>query len=134
MTNHATARVAIVAMMIGLAPNCAKLAHAEQPETVMITLHAKPGAEASLARVIERHWETVRRLKMVIEDPHVTLKGTENGDRTYFVEIMTWRDPSIPDNAPAEILAIWKEMNNLVEPRNGQPGLDITEVSLITKT
>src|SRR5262245_44417497 len=108
-------------------------AQAQTPETVMITLHAKAGAEANLARVIERHWDTVRRLNMVTDAPHVTLRGTEKGDRTYFVEIMTWRDASVPDAAPPEILAIWKEMNDLVEARNGQPGLDISEVDLVAR-
>ena len=105
----------------------------EEPETVMITLHAKPGAESSLARVIERHWETVRRLNMVTDAPHVTLRGTENRDKTYFIEIMTWRDASVPDNAPPEILALWKELNELVEPRNGQRGLDITEMAIVAR-
>jgi hypothetical protein len=133
MTIDQTARVAIVAMLVGLVPAVAKPVQAEQPETVMITLHARPGAESNLARVIERHWDTVRRLNMVTDAPHVTLRGTENGDKTYFVEIMTWRDRSLPDNAPPEILALWKELNDLVEPRNGQRGLDITEVAIVAR-
>ena len=133
MTIDQTARVAIVAMLIGLAPVFVKPVQADQPETVMITLHAKPGAESSLARVIERHWETVRRLNMVTDAPHVTLRGTENRDKTYFIEIMTWRDASVPDNAPPEILALWKELNELVEPRNGQRGLDITEMAIVAR-
>jgi len=133
MTIDQTARVAIVAILVGLAPAFAAPVQADQPETVMITLHAKPGAESSLARVIERHWETVRRLNMVTDAPHVTLRGTENRDKTYFIEIMTWRDASVPDNAPPEILALWKELNELVEPRNGQRGLDITEMAIVAR-
>lgn len=137
MTNRArrtTHTAAIAVFLIGLAPIFAGAVEADAPETVMITLHAKPGAEAGLARVIERHWETARRLKMVLDGPHVTLRGTESRNKTYFVEILTWRDASVPDAAPPEILAIWKEMNDLVEPRAGQPGLDIREVLPITKT
>jgi hypothetical protein len=133
MTIDQTARVAIVAILVGLAPAFATPVQADQPETVLITLHAKPGAESSLARVIERHWEAVRRLNMVTDAPHVTLRGTENRDKTYFVEIMTWRDASVPDNAPPEILALWKELNELVEPRNGQRGLDITEMAIVAR-
>jgi hypothetical protein len=106
---------------------------AEAPETVMITLHAKAGAEAELAQVIARHWETVQRLKLATDAPHVTLRGTEEGTSTYFVEIFTWRDASIPDAAPKEILSIWADMNRLVEKRNGKPGLTISEVSLVAK-
>jgi hypothetical protein len=106
---------------------------AEAPETVMITLHAKAGAEAELAQVIARHWETVQRLKMATDAPHVTLRGSEDGTSTYFVEIFTWRDASVPDAAPKEILALWADMNRLVEKRHGKPGLTISEVSLVAK-
>jgi hypothetical protein len=106
---------------------------ADAPETVMITLHAKAGAEAELAQVIARHWETVQRLKLATDAPHVTLRGAEEGTSTYFVEIFTWRDASIPDAAPKEIQAIWADMNRLVEKRNGKPGLMISEVSLVAK-
>ena len=99
----------------------------------MVTLHAKAGAEADTARVLERHWDAVRRLNLVLPATHVTIRGIEDGNKTYFVEVFTWRDAEIPDKAPAEILAIWKEMNALVESRGGQPGLHFTEVEIVTK-
>jgi hypothetical protein len=108
----------------------------EEPETVMITLHAKAGAEAELAQVIARHWETAQRLKLVTNAPHVTLRGTEAAEgamRTFFVDVFTWRDASIPDAAPKEIQAIWADMSRLVEKRNGRPGLTIDEVALVAK-
>jgi hypothetical protein len=40
----------------------------------------------------------------------------------------------VPDNAPGEILAIWKELNSLVETRGGRPALDIVEVKPIAIT
>lgn len=105
--------------------------HAAEPETVMVTLHAKAGAEDELARALARHWETVARLKLVLDTPHVTLRGTEVDDKTYFVEIFTWRDADTPDHAPKEILALWAELNRLVERRNGQPGLHFVAVSTV---
>jgi hypothetical protein len=101
------------------------------PETVTVTCHAKPGSEAELARVLARHWTAVRNLKLVRDEPHLTLRGIEDGDKTYFVEIFTWRDSAIPDAAPAPIQAIWTEMRKLVEPRGGRPGIDIVEVSVV---
>ncbi len=106
-------------------------ARADVPETVMVTLRAKPGAEADLVRVIARHWETAKRLNMVIEAPHVTLQLAEQENKTTFVEIFTWRDASLPDSAPAAIQEIWNEMNGLVEARGGRRGLEIVEVSLV---
>ena len=47
------------------------------------------------------------------------------GGRTYFVEIFTWRDESIPDNAPAPIRAVLDEMNQLAEK------IEIAEVEVI---
>jgi hypothetical protein len=104
----------------------------EEPETVMITLHAKAGAEAELAQVIARHWDTARRLKMIRETPHLTLRSAE-GAQTDFVEIMTWRDASVPDSAPAEIQKLWAEMNRLVEKRGATPGLRIEQMSVVTE-
>ena len=103
---------------------------AAAPETVMVTLHAKPGSEEALARVLDDHWQTARRLNLVRET-HVTLRGAEEGDKTYFVEVFTWIDAAIPDRAPAAIQAIWKEMNSLVEARLGEPGLRFVEVSIV---
>ena len=102
----------------------------DKPETVIVTYHAKPGSEAALASVIAKQWRTVRDLKLVREAPHVAVRGFEDGNKTYFVEILTWSDASIPDSAPAAIQAIWAEMNKLVEPRGGKSGIDIAEVSV----
>ena len=120
----------IAGMSIG-AMSSAPLRAAEQ-ETVMVTLHAKPGAETELANVLARHWETAKRLNLVMPATHVTLRGVESENKTYFVEIFTWRDADIPDHAPADIQAVWKEMNALVEKRDGQPGLRFTEVTVVT--
>ena len=114
-------------------PLAAQPPRPETPETVMVTLHAKPGGEADLARVIARHWDTARRLNLVLDTPPVTLRGAEDGGKTYFVHVFTWRDAGIPDAAPAAIQAIWTEMNQLVESRGGRPGLYFTEVSIVAR-
>ena len=110
---------------------------AEQPETVMVTLRAKPGSEAALADVIARHYETARKLDLLRDltagTPHVTVRASDAADKTYFVEIFTWRDSAIPDSAPAAIQAIWREMNNLVEARGGRPGLEFAEVAVLSR-
>jgi hypothetical protein len=98
-----------------------------RPETVMVTLQAKSGNEAALAQVIEKHWNTARRLNLILESLRVTVRGEEAG-KVYFVHIFTWRDASLPDRAPSAIQAIWTEMNALVEARNGRPGLEFVEV------
>lgn len=106
---------------------------APEPETVVITFHAKAGAEAELTRVIEKHWATARELKLVQDSPHLTLRRIEPGNRVCFTDIFTWRDAAIPDKAPAAIQAIWQQMNQLVESRGGEPGLAIVRVAIVSR-
>jgi hypothetical protein len=133
-TRHAHTHTALALLCATLVQGSSIVAQArrEEPETVMITLHAKAGAEAELAQVIARHWDTVRRLKLVRDTPHLTLRSAEGG-QVDFVEIMTWRDASIPDAAPPEIQRIWGEMNRLVEKRGDRPGLSIEQMSVIVE-
>ena len=106
---------------------------APTPETILITFHAKPGAEAELARVIEKHWTVARKMNVVNDSPHLTLRRTEEGNRVCFTDIFTWRDKAIPDNAPPAIQAIWAQMNQLVEPRGGEPGLTFARVAIVSR-
>jgi len=103
-----------------------------QPETVMIVMHAKPGSDADLAGVLARHWSAVRKLDLVQESPHLTMRAAEEGNKTYFLETFTWRDGSIPDAAPAPIQAIWEEMGRYVEPRGSKPAIEIVPVSILS--
>lgn len=103
---------------------------AEQPETVMVTLRSRAGAEQELAQTIARHWDTARRLNLVQPDPHITVRGADDSGKPYFVDIFTWRDAAIPDAAPPEILAIWTDLNRLTEGRDGRPGLEFIEVRI----
>jgi len=108
-------------------------ARAGEPETVMVTLHAKAGSEADLERAIAEHWATARRLNLVQATPHVTIRGSEEGNKIYFIDIFTWRDGSIPDAAPAEIRKIWDQMNALVEARGAHEGLEFAEVAVVSR-
>jgi hypothetical protein len=125
------ARALLLFACLGIAHNSRAQGHTDVPETVMVTYHAKPGADAELARVIMRHWVTLRDLDLVEKAPHVTLRGIEDGGKTYFVDIFTWHDGRIPDAAPPAVRAIWAQMNGLVEARNGKPGLEIRIVSVV---
>ena len=130
MQRRDSARLATAALILFLGAS-----HAQQgggkPETVMVTYRAKAGSEEDLARVIAKHWTVARDLKLVGGTTHVTLRGAEDGNKTYFVDIFTWRDASIPDAAPPAIQAIWAEMGKLVEARAGRPGIDIVEVTVV---
>jgi len=112
-------RKTAIALLLTLA---AGVAHAAPPETVMITYRAKRGSEAQLAQVVAKHWDTARRLELVTSDPrHLYRAGS------MLIEVFTWKDAEIPDHAPAEIRAIWDEMNALVE----KGGISILEVERV---
>ena len=97
-------------------------ANAAEPETVMVTYRAKRGSEAQLAQVVARHWETARRLDLVAAEPRDLYRAGST-----LIEVFTWKDGSIPDNAPPEIRTIWKEMGDLVE-KNGISILQVERV------
>jgi hypothetical protein len=103
------------------------------PETIMVVLHVKPGAEAELQRVLEQHWTTAHEMKLVTDTPHLTMRCLENGNKMYFIDVFTWREASIPDAAPAEIRKLWEEMNRLVENREGHQGLELVPVSIVSR-
>ena len=102
----------------------------EQPETVLVTYRVKAGSEKQLEGVIADHWATLQRLNLVTRDVHVLLRQ-QDGDRTSYFELGTWRDSSIPEHAPAAVQEFWKRMNLLVETRDGRPGIEISEVSFL---
>jgi hypothetical protein len=136
MRNHVRLRLAGVALAVLVTSGVTipLLANATDiPETVIVTVRPKAGAEKDLERVMANHWATAQRLNLVLAEPHLRIQAKDAEGKPYLVEIFTWRDVDIPDNAPAEIQAIWTEMNRLVEARNGRPGLEIVPGTLVTK-
>ena len=122
--------VALVAGAALAASRPSQDAPASRPETVMLVYQAKGGQEDALAAVIAKHWDTARKLDLVQPEPHLTLRTAGEG-KTSFVDVFTWRDINTPDDPPAEIRAIWKELNAVVEARDGKPGLEITEMKIV---
>jgi len=85
------------------------LSAAAPPETVIITYTLKNGADpAKLENVLQNHWETLNRLDLVADHTRLAWRGNNA-----FYEVITWKSADIPDNAPADVLAWWKQMNGL---------------------
>jgi hypothetical protein len=102
----------------------------EIPETVVVTYQVKADAETALSRVIAEHWRIARHMNLVRASPHIVLQGGDKANR-YIIEILTWRDGSIPDTAPDAITRLWQEMSKYVEPRGGRPGIDFSPVIVL---
>jgi hypothetical protein len=95
---------------------------AETPETVVVTYVPQPGKAAEVQQLILEHWATLKRLDLVTADPHLLYR---DGDK--FVDVLTWKSGDIPDNAPPDVLAIWKKMNAAVV----KDGIQFHEVALV---
>jgi hypothetical protein len=84
-------------------------AFGQKPETVLTTYYPKKGKEAEMLRVLRDAWGVYTRLNLMTGG-HQLYRAETEGGTVYFVEIFTWRDESIPDNAPAEVKTVWGEM------------------------
>ena len=116
-----------------LAPLIASLlfaasAYAQLPglgtETIHSIAHVKPGHEQEYARLDAKTWAIYRRLGLVLPHPHIMLRGADDKGRPFFVDVFTWKSPDIPDHAPPEVKAVWKQLEQACEPRDGRPGID----------
>lgn len=99
-------------------------------ETVLITYHVQPGKEAEFQAVLLQAWDIYRSEQMVYYRPHILVRTTEDGDKTRFVEVLTW--VKTPDHAPDNVKAIWRQEHSLCEARNGHAEIEGGEVHLIT--
>jgi hypothetical protein len=101
---------------------------AAAPETVLVTYRPQAGNVEKLERVLAKHGATLAHLKLLAAEPHLTFRASDGAGKPVFIDLLTWKDDSIPDHAPAEVTAIWNEMQSLVEKRDGRPGIDILNV------
>jgi hypothetical protein len=102
------------------------------PETMLITYHARPGKEAELQAVLSSAWQTYRAGNLVVARSHTVVRKTEDGDKTSFVEIFTWASHATPEHAPDAVQKVWEQEQSLCEARNGHRGIEGGEVELVT--
>jgi len=101
------------------------------PETVMITYHVKAGKEAELQAALASAWHIYTTEHLVFAEPHLVVWAAEDGDKTRFVEIFTWRSHSAPDHAPDAVKKIWEQEQALCEARKGHTAIEGGEVELV---
>lgn len=97
--------------------------------TALCTYLVQPGREEVFRELLRRHWPTLRKYRLVTEDPALVYFG-EDYSGPIFVEIMTWADPSAPGRAywTPEVNEIWTDLYAFTESRNGRPGIDYPTV------
>ena len=106
-------------------------APADGTDTVISSYRVRAGKEAEFAKVHARAWPAYRQFGLVAETPHLVLQGVDEAGRTYFVEILTWKDHAAPDHASPEIRSIWAQLEALCEPRLGHRGIEFPEVRIV---
>lgn len=114
-----------------LPPPDDRLSSPPGPYTVACTYLVRPDKVEAVHELLRRHWPMLRRYGLVTEQPAVVYLG-DHPAGPFFIEILTWVDPSAPGKAywEEEINALWTDLYEFTECRNGRPGIEYPRVSL----
>src|ERR1043166_1425631 len=72
------------------------------PEIVLATYHVKEGKTDELAQLLDKAWATYQRLGMVLDKPHLVMKGKEKGG-AFVAEILSWKSHSRSEEHTSEL-------------------------------
>jgi len=100
------------------------------PETVLATFRVKPDQLSAFLKLMPEHWTALREQDLVLAGPHLVLQGEEHGKPT-IVEVFSWKDHEAPEHVPAQIQMYWDKINGMVESRDGHPGVEFPEMSIV---
>lgn len=103
-------------------------------ETVLSTFRPRAGKEDELLKTMGRNWATLLKLGLVLQQPHIVLRGKDDAGKPIFVEILTWRDHEVADHVPAEVQTIWNQLQALVETRGEHRGIEFPEFEIVSST
>src|ERR1044071_372928 len=76
---------------------------AGRPETVLVTFHVKQGKADELNQVLWQSWATYERLALVLPEPHIVARSTEDDGTVTFFELFSWKNHAVPDRVPNEV-------------------------------
>lgn len=116
------------------AKHAAVAAQDSETETVLSTFRPRAGKEDELLATMKTNWSTLRRLGLVLAEPHLILRGKDESGKTIFVEILTWRDHDAADHVPAEVQTVWNQLQSFVEQRGGHRGIEFPEFEIVSAT
>jgi hypothetical protein len=108
--------------------------NSKTPVVAMCTYRIKSGKEEEFAGLLQRHWPTLRDMELVENTPSQVFRGTDDSAKTYFVEILTWKDGEMPNRAhelPA-VMAVWEPMGMCCEARLGRPPMEFPIVQVVS--
>jgi hypothetical protein len=108
-------------------------AFADDTETVFSTYRVKKGMETEFQSVHAATWKAYRKYKLVLNEPHVVVKGKEASGAPFVVEILTWINHDAPDHVPPEVKELWSKLEALCEKRDGHQGIEFTEMEIVNE-
>ena len=117
------------AFLLSSSPSVAQPAQSA-PETVLATFRVKPDQLSAFLKLMPEYWAALRAQDLVLADPHLVLQGEEHG-RPTIVEVFSWKDHDAPEHVPAQIHNYWDKINGMVESRDGHPGVEFPEMSIV---
>ena len=123
--------IGITLGVLFVAKNCAAAPADSDTETVIATHRVKRGMENDYLKLLDQQWSTLRKLGLVLDKPHLLMRGQDEPGKTYFVEILTWTDHDAADHVPPEVQAIWNKMNASTEARGGHSAIEFPEVHVV---
>lgn len=102
----------------------------ESPSIAICTYRIKRGKEDEFLSFLQRHWPTLRDLRMAEDVPSLVFRGSDESGEAVVTEILTWKDADMPNHAhevPA-VMAIWERMGMCCEARLGRPAMEFPQV------
>ncbi|MCK6440667.1 MAG: hypothetical protein L6Q71_10775 [Planctomycetes bacterium] len=95
----------------------------KKPVTVLCIYRVKKGKEKAFEKLLDKHWPTLRKRKLVTKTPSVAYAGEEKKGIPVYFEILSWRNAKSPELAHADkkVMAIWEAMGKLLEKRGSRP-------------
>jgi hypothetical protein len=100
--------------------------------TVVGIYQVRNGKESEARGLIEQHWPLLQRHGLVTNESARVYKG-EWGTGWFFLEIATWASDEALHDAFSipEITAVWNQIKELSEDRNGHEGVEYPLVSQV---
>lgn len=77
----------------------------------------KPGKEADVRALLERHWDTLRGAGLTTERPATLVRGEDFSGRVAFVETFSWRDAEAVQQAHESpvVMRLWEPIGALCD-------------------
>jgi hypothetical protein len=99
-------------------------------DIVLCTYRVKQGKENDLLKLIAINWQTLNKLGLVAAAPQCVYRGKDKGEKTFFVELLAWKDAGAPNKARQvpEAMKIWEQSEQMCESRNGCPACEFLHV------